>query len=141
MIIEHGHWSLSASAEMKPGGQRVLHAQRDDTGMDWYVFVRMRPFGERSVVMTVGSMGTDELVVQAVTRDPTAIFPAGMLVIEETEYAGNDPFGYYHGHVYVPASRSIGAKFVPPPAPPTASEAAMLERIAALEAKLGLSNG
>ena len=136
MIIEHGSWSLSASAEIKPGGQRILHARRDDTGMDWYVFVKMKPFGDGSIVMTVGSMGTEELVVQAVTRDPTAIFPAGMRLIEETEYAGSDPFGDYHGRVYDLASRSIGNKFVPPPLPPTEFETAVLNRLAALEAKV-----
>jgi len=138
MIIEHGRWSLSASAETKPTRQRILYARRDDTGMDWYEFVRMRPFNDGSIVMTVGSMGTDELVVQAATRDPTAIFPAGMLVIEETEYAGSDPFADYHGRVYDLASRSIGDKFVPPPLPPTEFETAVLNRLAALEAKLGL---
>lgn len=141
MIIEHGSWSLSASSEMKSTQQRILCARRDDTGMDWYVFVAMKPFGDGSVVMTVGSMGTEELVVQAVTRDPTAIFPAGMRVIEETEYAGSDPFGDYHGRVYDLASRSIGSVYVPPPLPPTAFETVVLNRLAALEAKLGLSNG
>jgi hypothetical protein len=134
MIIEHGRWSLSASSEMKPGGQRILHAHRDDTGMDWYVFVKMKPFGDGSVVMTVGSMGTDELVVQAVTRDPTAIFPAGMRVIEETEYVGSNPFNDFHGRLY--ADGKIGDMWVPPPLPLTIEE--IQQRLAALEAKVGL---
>jgi hypothetical protein len=133
MIVEHGGWSLSASSEMKPGGQRILHARRDD-GMDWYVFVKMKPFGDGSIVMTVGSMGTEELVVQAATRDPTAIFPAGMLVIEETEYAGSNPFNDFHGRRY--ADGKIGDMWVPPPPPLTIEE--VQQRLAALEAKVGL---
>ena len=132
MIIEHGHWSVTTSPEQ----QRVLHAHRDDTGMDWNEFVALKPFNAGSIIMTVGSPGSEitEVIVQAATRDPTAIFPAGMLVIEETEYAGNNPFNDFHGRLY--ADGKIGDMWVPPPPPLTAKE--IQQRLAALEAKAGL---
>jgi hypothetical protein len=132
MIIEHGSWSLSAPQ------QHIMHTHRDDTGMDWYEFVKTKPFGDGSVVMTVGAIDvTGVLVVQAATKDPTAIFPAGMRVIEETEYVGGNPFGDYHGHVYDISSSSIGDMYAPPPPPPTAFEVEILNRLAALEANAG----
>ena len=132
MIIEHGHWSVTASPEQ----QRVMHAHRDDTGMDWYQFVALKPFNAGSIIMTVGSPGSEitEVIVQAATRDPTAIFPAGMLVIEETEYAGSNPFNDFHGRLY--ADGKIGDMWVPPPPPLTAKE--IQQRLVALEAKAGL---
>lgn len=136
MIIEHGSWSLSTPSGMPPAQQRILRARRDDTGMDWYEFVALKPFGDGSVVMTVGPTGTGEFMIQAATWDPTAIFPPGMRVIEETIYSGNDPFGDFHGRIY--DSGRIGDVFVPPPLPPTPIETELRNRLAALEAKMGL---
>jgi len=137
MIIDHGFWKLAESSELKPGRQRIIHARREDTGMDWYEFVKLRPFGDGSVIMTVGFIDdTKEPVVQAASRDPTAIFPAGMRVIEETDYAGDDPFKDYHGRAYVDGS--IGGMHVSPPPPLTEIETAIFKRLAAIEEKLGI---
>ena len=146
MIIEHGTWSLytPAAPKMELVTHHVLFARRDGPGFgeDWYEYVASKPFGDASVIMTVKHTDTGD-VVQAATFDPSTIFPNTMLVIEETEYTGNDPFGDFNGTVYNPVTHAIGGRWVPPERKPSAIEKRILQaldlivdRIEKLEAKV-----
>jgi hypothetical protein len=139
MIIDHGTWSRYTPAQPKLEliQHNVMFASRDGPGFgeDWYEYVASKPFGDTSVVMTVLHTDTGD-VVQAATFDPSQLFPAGMGVIEETQYAGNDPQGDFGGTTYNADARKIGGKFVWPEPRPTAIEARMLAVIEDLAARL-----
>lgn len=151
MIIDHGNWSryTPAAPKMELVKHHVQFAQRDGPGFgeDWYEYIASKPFGDTSVVMTVQHTETGD-VVQAVTYDPSTIFPAGMGVIEETEYTGDDPFADFHGRVYNADARAIGGRWAPPPPPPSATEASILamldaivDRLEKIERGQGISAG
>jgi hypothetical protein len=119
MIIDHGTWSIYTPAAPKivaPAGQSIMYASRDGPGFgeDWYDYVAGKAFGDTSVVMTVQQGTPAGDVVQVATFDPTEIFPAGMQVIEETQYTGNDPQGDFGGTTY---NGTIGGKAVWPEPP------------------------
>jgi hypothetical protein len=145
MIVDHGNWVMYTPATPKAEhvGHHVMYARRDSPEADdWYEYVARRPFGDTSVVMTVQHTAEGD-VVQAATFDPSEIFPAGMGVIEETEYTGNDPQTDFGQHSYSADARRIGGRFVPPERKPDAIETrilqaldAIVERIEKLEAKV-----
>jgi len=90
-LIDHGAWERYTPDPPKPGlPTDVMFARRVVGGEDWYEYVASKPFNNGSVVMTVERLETGD-IIQAATRDPTAIFPARMSVIEETEYTRTDP--------------------------------------------------
>lgn len=122
MIKEHGTWEAyvptATPKALEPHGAPpgTMFARDAGTQQDWYDYVASKPFGEHAVVMTVEHTPNGELV-QAVTTDPTAIFPAGMKVIELTDYDGDEAFGDLHWRRYNSDARKIGDRFVAMPVP------------------------
>ena len=115
-IIDHGSWERYIP-DPAPAGipSNVMFARRIGDNVDWYVYLKSKPFAGNSVVMTVEHTSTGEDLVQAATRDPSMIFPQLMSVIEETEYSGTEPQKDLGGRLYDTSLRKIGDKYVPPP--------------------------
>lgn len=84
-IIDHGEW-VSYKPEHSPfpstiDGMTLLFCRRVSDGRDWYEFQRKELTGTDSIYMTM--MPVDH-VVRTTTHDASALFPAGMRVIEVT---------------------------------------------------------
>jgi hypothetical protein len=108
-IIDHGTWERYApNPPRQDWPANVIYARRVGGGEDWYDYLDSKPFKDGSVIMTVL-----HTVIQAATRDPSAIFPPPCNVIEETEYAGTDPQKDFGRHVYNADLRKIGELYVP----------------------------
>lgn len=89
----------------------VLFARRVQDQVDWYEF--QRTLTGNDVYMTVMEMEPTHHVVQAATRDATALFPAHALLLSVQGIADSDPFEAYHGREYFPLTKTFGDKWVP----------------------------
>ena len=102
-IIDHGQW-IAYKPDVWPetAPPRTLFAKRESDGIDWYVFSRTKDrFADNTVKATVR---WDDLyksmVVSTATYDVTMLFPAGQLLLEITEYTGNDPLKDFASMLY-----------------------------------------
>ena len=87
-VKDHGFWTIYVPEQYPPGyPEGAIFARRED-GADWYRYVyEDKPFKADSVIATAMPEG-DKLRIQAIYRDASKLFPAGMRVIE---ISGVDP--------------------------------------------------
>lgn len=135
-IVDHGKW-LAYTPDPIPSDApaNALFCKRESDGQDWYEIVHgdTAPLPASSVKFTaLWNPGYSSYVVAAAVYDGTKLFPAGQIVQEITDYAGTDPQKDFGGKLYDPAT---GAFTDPPPLTDPAQS--LLDRIAALEAKVG----
>jgi len=136
-VIDHGQWDYHTPANIKAGAPpHAMYAARASDGVDWYEYIAERPFGDASVVMTVQTLADGTEIIQAATFDYTAIFPPTFRVLEDNAYSGNDPQSDFGQRTYSADRRKIGAKYVPPPLPPTAAEQKILSALDAIVSRL-----
>jgi hypothetical protein len=123
MIINHGKWMLYKPEkhywrfeEAGAQGMNILYAKRESDGKDWYVYVNDdEPFKDGSVRMIIHDQG-DGWIVGAATYDATALWPAGALVLEITDYRGSDPQTDFGGKMFDLGTRELRER---PPLVPT----------------------
>lgn len=93
-VIDHGKWQLYRPDRL-PGDAppSALFARRESDGIDWYVYSRNpKSFGADTVKFTaMWQEPQNGYVVGGATRDVTALFPAGQMVLELTEFHEKDP--------------------------------------------------
>lgn len=137
-IIEHGDWTRY-TPDQPPENAPVhaMFAQRASDAQDWYRYVTPSAanFQPGSAKMTVYRQGINGPTVGAAVTDPTALWPAEALVVEDTGYAGSDPQADYGGKIYDPATGTFSDP--PPPLDVLAEMRSLLDRMSALEAKSG----
>lgn len=132
-VIEHGDWQLYTPSPF-PTDMPVsaLFSRRIGDGVDWYDYVKAGSnFQADTIKMTV----TDTLVCAA-TTDPTMLFPGRGSILEVTDVPLDDPQGDWGRRTYDAATQTFSADPVAPP-DPSADMQKLLDRMAALEAKLG----
>lgn len=138
-IIEHGDWTQyypNPRPEVAP--LNAMFARRTGDAQDWYLYARppATNFQPDSVKMTIYRAGKNGPTVGAAVYDVTMLWPGQTLIVEDTAYAGSDPQADYGGKIYDPNTQTFSD---PPPfeLPPGALDAqSLLDRIAAIEAKL-----
>jgi hypothetical protein len=137
-IIEHGDWTQYDPDPRPPNMPlNVMFARRDGDARDWYQYVTpsAASFQPDSVKMTVYRQGINGPTVGAAVTDPTALWPASALVVEDTGYSGSDPQADYGGKIYDPVTQTFSN---PPPSLDVLATLQMLaDRVDALEAKSG----
>lgn len=135
--IDHGKWVAYKPAILPPGApENALFARRESDGVDWYDYVNSGTnFQSGNVVLAaLYREASGQYVTGPATRDHTALFPAGCIVHEVTDYTGSDPQGDLGTKAFDPAT----GEFTDPIIPPSQRDAVledMVKRIAALEAK------
>jgi hypothetical protein len=138
-IIDHGKWVPYVPSEPPPyAPPGALFARRESDGVDWYDYVKAGSnFSVDGVKFTAWWQDAyNGFTVGAATRDPTRLFPAGMLVREIIDYRGGDPQTELGSKLYDPDTHKLRALPVLQLKDPLQS---ILERLAAIEAKLGIT--
>lgn len=139
-IIEHGDWTRYYP-DPRPAAAPLsaMFAQRTGDAQDWYSYVNppATNFQPNSAKMTVYRQGKDGPTVGAAVFDVTRLWAGAALIVEDTGYAGSDPQADYGGKIYDPNTQTFSdpPPFVPPVG--TLDTKALLDRLAALEAKMG----
>lgn len=137
--IDHGSWTRY-TPDPRPEGAplNAMFARRDGDGVDWYDYTRTgNHFGAGHVVIAAYWVeGQGSYVVGPATQTPVAIFPQGCIVHEITDYAGSDPQADLGDKRFDPAT-GVFTDLIPPPARTRETNDAILDRIKALETKLG----
>lgn len=134
-IIDHGKWYIyipDTLPEHAPSG--ALYLKRESDGRDWYQLLNSgQALAPGSVKFTaVWQDRYDSYVVSVATYDGTRLFPVNQIAQEITDYTGSDPQADFGGKLYDPVTHEFSDP--PPPVDPGQS---LLDRIEALEAKLG----
>jgi hypothetical protein len=113
-----------------------MFARRDSDGVDWYDYVHSGSnFNSAYVKITAFyRTSTAQYIVGAATYDATAMFPAGCIVHEVTDYAGSDPQTDLGSKAFDPATGDFTDPIIPAQAGALQDMAA---RLKALETKLG----
>ena len=137
-IIDHGKWERYQPDKIPQGmPPNVLFARRISDGVDWYDYSRdSKNFSPDTVKFTALWQDVHNgYTIDAATRDPTRLFPAGALLREIVDYhGGSDPQLELGARLYDPDSNKLRDR----PTPQPAFDFLGLEaRVAALEAKLG----
>jgi hypothetical protein len=132
-VIEHGDWQLYTPAPLPEGAPpNALFSRRISDGVDWYDYVNNSAnFQTDTIKMTVNST----LVCAAVT-DPVTLFPGNGSILEVTDVPLDDPQGDWGRRTYDASTQTFSDEPALPP-DPSAEMKIVLDRIAALEAKLG----
>lgn len=136
-VIEHGDWQLYTPTTLPEGApSNALFARRVSDGIDWYDYVNAGSnFQTDTVKMTVTNT-----LVGAATTDPVQMFPGNGSILEVTDVSLSDPQGDWGRKVYDPATQTFSDAPLPPNmpslTPPADVMQTLLDRIAALEAKL-----
>jgi hypothetical protein len=136
--IDHGQWHgyvPTTFPDGAPGG--ALFTKRDSDGVDWYDYIRDgTAFGANTVKFAARfNEQLSAFLVSVALYDPTMMFPGNQIVREITDYAGTDPQGDFGGKIYDPNTDTFSDP--PPPIGPPPGLKSVLERLDALEAKLG----
>lgn len=137
-IVDHGKWVLyqpDTLPEYAPLG--TLFARRESDGVDWYDYVRdENSFAADTVKFTVLWQDVHKgYTIAAATRDPHRLFPAGQLLREIIDYhGGSDLQAELGARLYDPDTNKLRGR---PPPEPTFDFQGLLDRVAALEARLG----
>lgn len=132
-VIEHGDWRIYVPSNLPEGApSTALFARRISDGVDWYDYVNAGSnFQAETIKMTVV-----QTLVCAATTDPVRLFPGDGSILEVTDVPLNDPQGDWGRRTYDSATQTFSAEPALPP-DPSAEMNKVLDRIAALEAKLG----
>jgi hypothetical protein len=139
-IVDHGKWVLYQPDRLPEyAPPNTLFARRESDGVDWYEYVKAGAnFDPGTVKFTAWWQDTyNGYVVGAATRDPTRLFPADMLVREIIDYRGGDPQAELGNKLYDLDTHKLRA--LPPPPPPDLSFDELVARVAAIEARLGIT--
>lgn len=116
--IDHGTWVKYQPTVAKEGiPLTVLYARRESDGMDWYDYVhspQSRFASDNIIIAALWREDVGGYVVGPAVRDPTAIFPAGHIVIEVDDYTGTDPQEDLRNKMYDPAT-GVFSDQPPPP--------------------------
>jgi hypothetical protein len=138
-IIDHGKWVPYKPDQLPPTAPpAALFCRRESDGVDWYDYVNAGTnFSAEGVKFTAFWQDAyNGFTVGAATRDPTRLFPAGMLVREIIDYHGGDPQIELGERLYHPDTNTLHDR---PPPPQLNFDFQELEaRVAAIEAKLGM---
>lgn len=103
-VINHGNWKLYTPKEGHPHAPPNTLYARNDRGEDWYNYIKDK-FQEGSVKMMC-SFQRDMWIVGPAVYDADRLFPAGQMVLEITDYEGDDP-GNFIGKSYNPDSNEF----------------------------------
>jgi hypothetical protein len=135
-IVDHGKWvpyRPDKLPEFAP--PNTIFARRESDGVDWYDYVRdENSFTADSVKFTALRQDSG-WVVGAAVRDANRLHPADQWVAEIIDYHGGDPQAELGNRLFDPDTRKLLGR--PPPRPDPMQ--AVLDRIAVIEAKLGIT--
>jgi hypothetical protein len=115
-IIDHGAWERYTPTVLPEGAPaNAMFARRASDGEDWYDYVNDgENFGAETVKFAaMWQEPANGYVVGPAVWDPTAMFPAGHLIGEITDYRGTDPQTDFGGKIYDPEAKTL----TDPPAP------------------------
>lgn len=99
MTVNHGSWKLYKPAFGHPDAPPNTLYACNESGADWYSYLAGDYFEEDSVKMMC-ILRDEGYVVMAATFNEDELFPAGQMVLEVTDYSGDDPQGYFGGKIY-----------------------------------------
>jgi hypothetical protein len=136
-VIYHGKWTLYKPQrpykKFKGTDFNILYTRRDSDYRDWYVYINDdKPFKDGSVKMIVRDQGYG-WVVGAAVYDESMLWPESALVVEVTDYQGNDPQKDFGGKVFNLNTRAFEN---PPPDEPPPDMMKVLNEIMARLSKL-----
>lgn len=136
--MSHGRW-IAYKPETLPefAPPNALFCRRETDSVDWYDYVKNpESFAADSVKFTAVKMDYG-WIIGAANRDATMLHPAGQLVLEVIDYKGADPQEELENRLFDPETLRLGDR---PPLPvfPDPLQP-ILDRLARIEAKLGLS--
>ena len=139
-IIDHGKW-LPYQPDQLPeyAPPNALFARRESDGVDWYDYVRdSNSFTADSVKFTALWQGPHNgWVVGAAVRDAAMLHPVNQLVREIIDYHGGDPQTELGSQLYDPDTHRL--RMLPELPPAFDPLQAVLERLAVIEARLGIT--
>lgn len=138
-IMSHGKWmpyQPDKLPEFMP--PNTLFARRESDGMDWYVYSRDNTnFSPDTVKFTALWQDIHNgFVIGAATFDVTRLFPADQMVLEVIDYHGGDPQAELGGRGFDLATNKLLDR--PPLLPPPNPILDIWDRLAVIEAKLGI---
>lgn len=134
--MTHGKW-IAYKPEKLPefAPFSALFARRESDGVDWYEYSRdPKSFSADSVKFTALQQDSG-WVIGAAVRDAAMLHPANQLVLELIDYHGTDPQAELGGRLFNPDTNTLHD--LPPPTLLDPMQE-ILDRIAAIEAKLGM---
>lgn len=100
-IIDHGTWSKYTPKKGHPDAPvNTMYCRRDSDEIDWYEY--QKKFDINTIKCTVF-----ENVIQAVTRDASAMFPQNCRVIEIFDIDTPKPHDVYSGKEYDPKTNTL----------------------------------
>jgi hypothetical protein len=107
MIVIHGIWNLYVPEKGHPDAPpSTVYVKRDSDGVDWYDYVNGSNFQKDTVKVACIFQG-DMWTTNPGTRDASAIFPSGMMVLEIDDYTGKDMIKDFTGKSFNLDSRSF----------------------------------
>lgn len=98
-VINHGKWERHKPKKGHPDAPPNTMYARNDKGDDWYDYIRGEHFKEGSVKIACAFMG-DLWVVGPAVYEADRLFPANQMVLEITDYEGDDPQRDFGGKSY-----------------------------------------
>jgi hypothetical protein len=109
-IINHGKWS-SYKPKPHPSGAPLgaAFARRDEDNVDWYDYIhRGDYFKKDSVKIAATFMDVfNKWVVMIAVREPDRIFPADQILLEITDFDGEDPQEFFGRKSYDPDTETF----------------------------------
>jgi hypothetical protein len=133
--IDHGNWLAYTPAPPPEGAPaNAMFARRESDGVDWYDYVNPGTNFQPGTVVIAAYLApqTGQYIVGPATYTHTAIFPAGCIVHEVTDYAGSDPQADLGSKAFDPATGAFTDPIIPSQ---TGALQDLVARLAALEAK------
>lgn len=138
-IMSHGKWVSYVPEkwpERAPPG--ALFCRRESDAADWYDYARdPRSFTAGSVKFTALRQAVGWMISVA-TRDAERLFPTDQLVLEIIDYHGADPQAELSERLFDPDASKLLDRPPPPLDPMQEILKGVLDRLAAIEAKLGM---
>lgn len=110
-MINHGKWSSYKPNPLPPEAPpNAAFARRDEDGIDWYDYIhRGNYFKKDSIKITVMFMdAVNKWVVMAAVYEPDRLFPADQILLEITDYDGDNPQEYFGRRIYNPDTEEFG---------------------------------
>ena len=134
--IDHGQWSAYTPTTLPEGAPpHAMFARRESDGVDWYDYSNSTNFNPAYVKIAASYReASGQYVTGPATYDATAMFPAGCIVHEVTDYTGSDPQTDLGTKAFDPVTGDFTDPIMPE-APPALTD--MAARLKALETKLG----
>lgn len=110
MIYDHGVWELYVPDPFPAHLPLTALFLRNDAGSDWYEYLK-RQFGKDTVKVTI-MMQDGKWVGMAASKDVSRLYPAGMTVLEITDFDKGDPQAYFARRQYFPDTQTFGDKVI-----------------------------